>query len=260
MPVTQPGPSTAEGGRSGGRKRRVLGTLAVLFGVLPLLAAGGVTFTAVKNHQIQTGNDAFIPAAWHNLRTDEIFPDLLREPSASGRPDSGGQPAPGWVRQTIAEESDCRTALTAGLAEAATAHGCTTVLRATYVDAGGEAAATVALCVLGSHDDVLAVERSGFSVVADHPGAVVIPVPAAKTAAAGWRASRGYGGGAMSPTLFGPYLAAITVGPTDPDRRYGDLPGQWKSSGRTETRVYRSLAIDLLYAFSHSFDEAVNGR
>ncbi|MEV4497419.1 hypothetical protein AB0J84_17175 [Micromonospora arborensis] len=252
-PAPQPATPNAEGGRSG-RKRRILGTLTIVFGVLPLLAAGGLAFAAVKNHRIQTGNDAFIPAAWHNLRTDEIFPDLLREPS------TGGQQAPGWVRQGIVKDSDCKKALMPRLASVAVENGCTTVLRATYVDAGGEAAATVALCVLGSNDQARTIERSGLSVVADHPGPMVVPVAVPKTAAAGWRTSLGYGGGTMSPTLFGPYLAAITVGPTDPDRRYANLPGEWKSSGQPESLVYQSLSTDLLFAFSHSFDKAVDGR
>ncbi|GIG92279.1 hypothetical protein [Plantactinospora endophytica] len=232
----------------------MFGVLAAVLGVLPLLAAGGLVFSAVKNHRIQTGNDAFIPAAWHNLRTDEIFPDLLRDPAA------GAGQSTGWLRQGIAEQSGCKEALVERLAEVAVAQGCTAVLRATYVDAGGEAAATIALCVLGSNDQALAIERSGFSVVADRPGPMVVPVAVPKTAAAGWRTKLGYGGGTDSPTLFGPYLAAITVGPTDPDRRYGDLPAGWTATEEQELRIYQTLAMDLLGAYSRSFDRAVNGR
>lgn len=231
----------------------MLGLLAVLLGVFPLLAAGGLVLNAVKNHRIQTGNDAFLPAAWHNLRTDEIFPDLLREPSPEG------QQSAGWTRQGIAKESDCAEALVERLAKTAVEQGCTTVLRATYVDAGGEAAATVALCVLGSNEQATAVDRSGFNVVADNPGPMVIPVPVPKTAAAGWQTKLGYGGGTDSPTLFGPYLAAITVGPTDPKRRYGDLPDGWGAE-KQELRIYQTMAIDLLSAYSHSFSAMVDGQ
>ncbi|MEO3747113.1 hypothetical protein [Plantactinospora sp. B5E13] len=232
----------------------MIGVLAAVLAVFPLLAAGGLVANEIKNRRIQISNDAFIPLAWHNLRADEIFPDVLNEPSTLG------QHSRGWVRQGVAEESDCTEALVAKLAEIAVREGCTTALRATYVDTGGEAAATIALCVVGSNDQVATITGAGFSVVADRPGPMVIPVAVPKTAAAGWQKKLGYGGGTEGASPFGPYLAAITVGPADPNRRYGKLPADWKHTGEQELRVYQILARDLLGAYSRTFDNTVKGQ
>ncbi|MEH1163913.1 hypothetical protein V6V47_00845 [Micromonospora sp. CPCC 205539] len=225
--------------------------LFIALGVLPLLAAGGLTFASVRNHGIQIGNDAFAPVAWHNLRSDEVFPDFLRDTSMVEK-----QPQ-GWSRQGIAEESDCPTALTKELAQIAVAQGCTTALRATYVDVGGEMAATIALCVVGSYEQAGAVVRQ-FGL-GSAPKPMVYPVAVPGTAAAEWTGKLVYAGGTQQvglPTNSPPYFVAITVGPLDARRQYGRLPDEWQLYGRSERTTYQSVAGDLLGAFARSFDQA----
>ncbi|WP_406044566.1 hypothetical protein OG799_08835 [Micromonospora sp. NBC_00898] len=233
----------------------MFGTLAVVLGVVPLLLAGALTFAAVKNHRIQVSNDAFAAVAWHNLRSDEVFPDFLQDTSLAR------QQPPGWSRQGMAKASDCSQALAEELAKAAVAQGCTTALQATYVDIGGEMAATVALCVVGSYQQAGAVVAQ-FDV-ASAPGPMVYPVAVPGTAAAGWNKKLAYAGGTHAvglSTNSPPYFVAITVGPLDARRQYGRLPGDWAISGRGERKVYQGVADDLLGAYARAFDMTVSGR
>ncbi|WP_120687737.1 hypothetical protein [Micromonospora musae] len=252
-PVGVPQPSPADTGRPRGRKRRVFGILATISAVVPLVLAGGLTYAAIKNHRIQTGNDAFAAVAWHNLRTEEVFPDFLRDPYLTGE-----QPQ-GWARQGLAEQKDCRGVLADKLTEAVIAQGCVSVLRATYVHVGGDMAATVALAVVGSYQQATEIaEELGSERVP-----MVVPMAVPGTAAAGWSRKLAYAGRARSvglATNSPPYVAAITVGPLDPRRQYGKLPGDWAISGRSEQKLYQGVADELVGGYARTFDHLANGR
>ncbi|MET7748397.1 hypothetical protein [Micromonospora sp. NPDC005367] len=226
--------------------------LAAAFGVVPLLLAGVATFVVVKNHRIQTGNDAFAAVAWHNLRTDEVFPDFLKDTTVVLE-----QP-PGWSRQGIAEQKDCRGVLADKLTEAVVAQGCVSVLRATYVHIGGDMAATVALCVVGSYQQATEIEEEFSSENAP----MVVPLAVPGTAAAAWNRKLAYAGRARSvglDTNSPPYVAAVTVGPLHA-RQYGKLPGEWAISGRAEQKLFQGVADEVVGAFARSFDNLANGR
>ncbi|MEU4679269.1 hypothetical protein [Micromonospora sp. NPDC023737] len=239
-------------GRPRGRKRVVFGMLAVAFGVVPLLLAGVAMFVVVKNHRIQTGNDAFAAVAWHNLRTDEVFPDVLNDP------DEVGEKPPGWSRQGIAEQKDCQGVLADKLTEAVIAQGCVSVLRATYVHIGGDMVATVALCVVGSYQQATEIEEELRLETAP----MVVPLAVPGTAAAGWSRKLAYAGRAKSvglDTNSPPYVAAVTVGALNV-RQYGKLPGEWATGGRHEQRVFQGAADEVVGAFARTFDNLANGR
>ncbi|MER7442570.1 hypothetical protein [Micromonospora avicenniae] len=230
----------------------VLGMLAAAFGVVPLLLAGVATFVVIKNHRIQTGNDAFAAVAWHNLRTDEVFPDFLNDPYQVGE-----QP-PGWSRQGMAEQKDCQGVLADKLTEAVIAQGCVSVLRATYVHIGGDMVATVALSVVGSYQQATEIAEEFSSENAP----MVVPLAVPGTAAAGWNRKLAYAGRARSvglDTNSPPYVAAVTVGPLDA-RQYGKLPGEWAISGRAEQKLFQGVADEVVGSFARSFDNLANGR
>jgi hypothetical protein len=238
-----------------GAKRKAFGIVFAALSGLPLLLGVGIVAKAYSNHQIQISNDAFVAGAWHNLRTDQVFPDYLAYSVA----DKGSR---AWTRQGIAKESSCEEALRKDFAAAATAKGCKTTLRATYVDIGGDVAATMAVIVFGSNDDAKAVANEEFNY-ANGPGPLVFPVAVPGTPAAKWTKDRALAGGAQKVGLSiydEPYVVASSVGPADGSRAVGKLPGQWKIDGKGETRTYADLSNDLVITFALNFDEAMTGK
>ncbi|MFI7607360.1 hypothetical protein ACIBTV_19755 [Micromonospora sp. NPDC049366] len=235
-----------------GRARRVVGLLMVVLGVCPALAGVGVIVKAYSNHRIQIKNDAFMAVAWHNLRTDEIFPNQVDLAD-------GGAP---WTRQGIAEETSCDKAFRADFAKLLAARTtCTTALRATYVDVGGATAATIGVAVVGTYQEARDV-TSGEFAAQERPGPLVFPVAVKNTPAARWSKELAWAGGAVPVGLdVGPtpphYVAAITVGPTDP-RDYGALPDQWAPSARGERLAYVDLARALIPAYSAHLYEVMS--
>jgi hypothetical protein len=219
--------------------------------VFPMLIGGVVVLQAYKNHQIQVSNDAFAPVAWHNLKAEQIFPDYLGWPH-------GDEETRAWSRQGIAKETSCTEALRKDFAAVATAKGCKTVLRATYVHIGGDVAATIALVVLDSAGEVEAVTEEFYW--AKDPGPLVFPVAVPGTPAAKWVKERALAGGATGVGGGTPYVAAISVGPADGSRDIGVLPEEWRLDGEEETHGYSSTSDILLRGFAHELDNTIMGR
>ncbi|MFD8565955.1 hypothetical protein [Streptomyces sp. NPDC059639] len=235
MPYYTP-PPPGFGTKPPGKARRIWGIVILVVGVLPLLAGAAVFAANVKDGRITQFNDAYAPKAWHNLRSDVLFPDKLSD--VGSRLEN-----PGWVRQGIAKPAQCDEVLSGKLRQQATDGGCKTVLRATYVDNGGEAAATVSLIVL--RDSAAAKELSDQYVdVAETAGPTVKPYPVPKTEASSWSKSNALAGyitqmsAGTSPT---PYVLALSTGPLDPERSWGQLPAPWKFAQESEVRAYERL-------------------
>ena len=238
-----------------GTKRKVFGAVFAALSALPLLLGGGIIAKAYSNHQIQVSNDAFVPVAWHNMRTDQIFPDYIGYSIS----DKGTR---AWTRQGIAKESSCEEALRKDFAELATDKGCKTTLRATYVDIGGDIAATLAVIVFGSNDDADAAANDEFNWAAA-PGPLVYPVAFPGTASAKWTKDHAYAGDAEKVGLDiydEPYVVAGSAGPADGSRPVGKLTGQWKSDSRGELSAYRNLVNNLVTTFALNFDTAMTGK
>ncbi|MFE9651873.1 hypothetical protein [Micromonospora sp. NPDC006431] len=234
-----------------GTKRKVFGILFAALSIFPMLIGGVVVLQAYKNHQIQVSNDAFNPVAWHNLKTDEIFPDYLGWPR-------GDEETRAWSRQGIAKEASCEEALRKAFAEALTAKGCKAVLRATYVHIGGDAAATIAVIVLDSYAEAKPVVEEFYW--AKDPGPLVVPVAVPGTPAATWVKARAFAGGATGIGFDMPYVAAISVGPADGTRNIGVLPGEWKLDGEEDMRSYPDMSDILLRGYAQVLDYAITGR
>jgi len=223
--------------------------------VPPLLLGCGIVAKAYSNHRIQVSNDAFAPVAWHNLRTDQVFPDHIGYSIAD-------KDSRAWSRQGIAEESSCEQALRKDFAATATDNGCKTTLRATYVTIGGDVAATMAVIVFGSNEDADAVANEEFNY-ANAPGPLVFPVAFPGTPAATWTKDHAYAGGAQKVSLSiydAPYVVAASIGPVDGTRPVGKLTGQWKSDSRGEFRAYQDVASNLVLTFALNFDTAMTGK
>jgi hypothetical protein len=213
-------------------------------GILPLLAGIGIEANNFRNAQQQVPNNDFVPKAWHNLESDQIFPDYLTNTSS---PANTG----GWSRQGIAREATCEEALLEDFKKAAQAAGCKTVLMATYVDSSGSIAATVGLVVLDSPENAETLGAQ-FSSTTDQ-GPLVHPVGFPKTAADDWVAVAGAAHYFHTEDVS-PYLLAISIGTTEAPRSAGDLPEPWAYQERYENARWISIGAHLL----RSFDGALN--
>jgi hypothetical protein len=230
-----------------------VGILLIVIGIFPVLAGVAVVAKNFINARQQTSNDAFVPKAWHNLRTDEVFPDHIGTPGTHDE-------SQGWSRQGIAKEASCAEAFRADFAKSAAGFGCTTALRATYVNIGGGMAATLAIGVVGSYQQANGLAAQ-YDWAAD-PGPMVFPVAVAGTAAAQWDKKQAMAGGAVVVGLSNvgpPYVAAITVGPVDDSRDYRTLPGEWKANARGEHSIYWHVASELVTAYARQFDATMVG-
>ncbi|MFB9903808.1 hypothetical protein [Allokutzneria oryzae] len=247
QPQPQPGKPKGSGRRKGG-------LALILLGVLPLLLSGAIVGQAISNSRQLISNKAFVPKAWHNLRTDEIFPEHLG--ARAGRAEQ-----PGWSRQAIAKESGCAEALRTDFGKSAMAQGCVTTLRGTYVDIGGTFAITLAVVVVGSYEQAQLVAEEYFW--ATDPGPLVQPVAAPGTPAAEWTKDKPIAGGATSVGLSTnrpPYVVAVSVGPADGSRDVRSLPGEWKGDSQGEARVYQNVVADVLNDFAIGFNDIMRGK
>ncbi|MEJ3749693.1 hypothetical protein WEI85_45820 [Actinomycetes bacterium KLBMP 9797] len=249
-PPLQPPPAA----KPKGRKRKAFGIVLAVLSVFPMLAGGAVLAQAYSNHQIQVPNSEFAPVAWHNLRSDQIFPDYL----AYGSRDAGSRT---WSRQMIAKEASCQEALRKDFAAVATANNCRTVLRATYVHIDGSVAATIGLVVLGSNNDAKALANEDFDLTAE-PGPLVYPVAAPGTPAAKWTKERALAGNAIKIGLSlneEPYVVATSVGSIDTARAVGQLPEEWDMHASDEIGAFGNYSSNLVLEFANRFDQAMRG-
>jgi hypothetical protein len=201
---------------------------------------------AIINGQQETTNNAFAAVAWHDLTSDQIFPDYLTDISV-------GDNLRGWSRQGIARETSCADAFRQDFAEKLAGAGCKTALRATYVDMSGTVAATLGVAVVNSYADANAVNQE-FNWSAG-TGPLVNPVAVANTPAASWNKDLAMAGGAEIiglSTTSPPYLAAISVGPVDNSRTWTSLPGQWSSDAKSQQGIFRNVSSQVISAYGRS--------
>ncbi|MFF7951700.1 hypothetical protein [Streptomyces griseorubiginosus] len=244
--------------KSKGGARKVFGILLVLFAVIPLLGTALTVYKTVQSSKERNSNDAFIPKAWHNLQSDDIFPARITSETV-------GSDASVWARQGISKNTSCEAAFTADLARDVTANGCKVVLRATYTDLSGEIAATIGLVVADSPAAANAVDSKIERIQSDAAGSdrapTVRPFAVPGTQAADWSEKMGIGG--ASAQVFmpdSPYAVTITTGPTDPARPVGQLPEPWTFIGWEERHPYRETAQALAAIYAEDLRRTVLGK
>ncbi|RAJ74924.1 hypothetical protein K377_06691 [Streptomyces sp. PsTaAH-137] len=222
-----------------GKARRVWGIITLVVGVLPVLIGAGLFAANVKDARITKFNDPYADVAWHNLKSDVLFPDKVSD--VHSRYEN-----PGWVRQGIAQPAKCDEALSGKLLQQATDGGCKTVLRATYVDNGGESVATVSLIVLRNTAASQQLSDQYPDPNSDEPASPdVTPYPVAKTPASEWSkrsALVGSVSGVVAGTTPTPYVMALSMGSVDTQRDWGHLPEPWAFTQKHETQQYGRLA------------------
>ncbi|MEV2218261.1 hypothetical protein AB0E01_00085 [Nocardia vinacea] len=239
-----PVPPVPAGKPKGGK---VSGLLLMILGVFPVLLGCGVIVKAIINGQAVTTNNAFAAVAWHDLTSEQIFPDYLTDISI-------GDNLQGWSRQSIAKETSCAEAFRQDFAEKLASSGCKTALRATYVDIGGTVAATLGVAVVNSYEAADAVSLQ-FPWNDAGTGPLVYPVAVPNTPAASWNKDLTMAGGAETiglATTSPPYVAAISIGPVDNSRTWTSLPGQWSSDARSQKRIFQDLSTQVLLAYTRS--------
>lgn len=253
-PAYQPGPP----GKPKGGVRKFFGILLCLFAVLSLLGTALTVYKTIQNSRDLNSNDEFIPKAWHNLPSDELFPDRLVHEAASGDVQL-------WARQGIAEGTSCEEAFPDGYADNVMADGCKSVLRATYVDPGSDMAATIGLVVANSPAHATEIEaeiqEDQSEGLRETRVPTVRPFTVSGTAAADWSDDMAVGG--ASEQIFmtdSPYTVAVTVGPIDPTRAVGQLPEPWDFLGYQEKYPYRDVAKTLATSYAGDLRKTVLGK
>ncbi|MET7689645.1 hypothetical protein ABZT06_16985 [Streptomyces sp. NPDC005483] len=229
-----------------------------MFGIIPLLGTALVIFKTVQGSTDQNSNDAFIPVAWHNLRSDEIFPDRFTSKTV-------GDDARVWARQGIAEGASCKEAFSADFSADVMAGRCKFALRATYTDVSGEMAATIGLVVANTPADAemieSKIERIQSDAVASGRAPTVQPFAVRGTQAAAWAGKMGIGGAARQIYMpDSPYTVTVTTGPTDPARTVGQLPEPWTFIGFEERLPYRNTAQALAAIYADDLRRTVLGK
>ncbi|MEU7763769.1 hypothetical protein AB0B25_01390 [Nocardia sp. NPDC049190] len=225
---------------------KISGIILIVLGVFPLLLSCAILVNGSINARQVTTNDAFAAVAWHNLTSDEIFPDYLTDRYTHDT-------LQGWSRQGIATETSCAEAFRQDFSDVLDDAGCKTALRATYVDISGTVALTLGVAVVSSYDEAYAVNQE-FNWSAG-PGPLVNPVAVANTPAASWNKNLAMVGGAELvglSTTSPPYLAAISVGPVDDSRTWTSLPDQWSYAAKSQQGIFRNVSSQVLGAYCRS--------
>jgi hypothetical protein len=162
--------------------------------------------------EIATALAAEIASRWERLPAGTIFPPRIPYADVAGNTSTA-------TLVGIAPATACRDALEpAALTEIGSAN-CRTMLRATYVSAGGMLAATVGVAVLPSPASA---GRALASVSPLEPGSGMYAVPFAGTIA---NAFTNMARGSAGVQVAGPYLVMYTAGYTD------GLPGRAVDAG-----------------------------
>ncbi|NEY31203.1 hypothetical protein GTU99_03105 [Streptomyces sp. PRKS01-65] len=226
---------------------------------MPLLGAAFAVYRNFTNARQQDSNDAFISKAWHNLKSDQIFPDRLTRVTAYGRSEM-------WARQGIAKGTACEEAFPDGFVNDVMADRCKVVLRATYTDLGGKMAATFGLVVAGSPDQsreiVSQINQDQSEKIDTVHMPTVRPFPVPGTVAAEWSDGMGIGGASSKVFMVpeSPYAVTVTVGPIDPSRSVGRLPEPWDLMAHREKRPYLGVAQHLVSIYAGEVQRTVQGQ
>lgn len=180
------------------------------------LAVGGfalhaeLTRTATAAEAAAAGREE-IATRWQRLPAGQLFPASISYLSPGQQPTTA-------VRVGIAPATSCAAALDPAAAAIFRAHGCRTVLRATYADASGSLAVTVGVVVLRSTAAAQSAV-SALTISSGHPGVRAVSFPG--TRAAGYSdAQRGWFHATASAA---PYAFLYAAGFADGRRGTGDL-------------------------------------
>jgi hypothetical protein len=165
-------------------------------------------FSVAQQRRIMTWQ---MTRRWRAESAGHIFPQTVRYDLPGYALDSSQGLVLAAHRLGIATKTSCAAGLTAEAARILVAHGCSAVLRASYVDASGSLVATVAVAVLP--DDAAA--RAATDALAGTPGrnlALVRSLRVASTAAAHFGDAQRQ----LSRTVYGgPYVIMTTAGFAD---------------------------------------------
>jgi hypothetical protein len=187
------------------RRLAALVTLVIL-GVAAVLAGGiglrrELTRGATKA-EAAAALAAEIGSRWERLPAGTIFPPTISYPDAAGNTATA-------TLVSIAPRAACQAALEPAAALDFRRLHCITMLRATYVSAGGALAATVGIGVMRSPAAAGLAESDLLPV---SPGSALYTVPYAGTITASFT---NLARGAAGVQVAGPYLLLYTAGYTD---------------------------------------------
>ncbi len=177
----------------------VVGAAAVLAGGIGLRRE--LTRGATKA-EIAAALAAEIGSRWERLPAGTIFPETISFQDVAGNTATA-------TLVGIAPRAACQAALEPAAALKIRQLHCTTMLRATYVSAGGALAATVGIGVLHSP---AAAGQAESDLLPVSPGSALYTVPYAGTITAGFT---NLARGAAGVQVAGPYLFLYTAGHTD---------------------------------------------
>lgn len=210
------GPAVQPGGRRPRRRK------SALFALLLVVGLGGLAVAAVgMAHRILPRQ--FTPAQQREITGWEMARRWRALPAGTIFPASVSYTVPGTDldsidglkltarRLAISQPESCAAAFTAAAGRILDRYGCTTVLRATYVDASGSMVATVAVAVLPAKApaSVVLTDLQGTQAGAAGP-VLTFPVPGTSAAAFG-TGQRQLSAGISA----GPYVILSTAGFAD---------------------------------------------
>jgi hypothetical protein len=213
------------------RRRRGSAAVLALIIVGVLAVAGGAAGLAraltrpATPAQAAVAARAEVASRWERLPAGQIFPARLGYVDVD-------QSRQYLTRAGIAPRAGCARAADPAVAQVLDRAGCTTMLRATYVDASGTLAVTVGVAVMTSPAAALrvgqAVSTTGYT------GLAAYPVPGTAASRFGNAQRQLFG---LSLAGHGPYLILDTGGFTDGRPRAG-------SPGPPLTNLLSSLLSD----------------
>jgi len=211
-----PGPPSRPGA-GGGRRRR-----SAVFALLLVAALGGLSvaavgiahgllprhFTAAQRRQI---SDWEMERRWRVLPTGKIFPASVSYTVPGADLNSSDALTLQAQRLAISPAVRCADAFEPNAERVLSLLGCSTVLRATYLDASGSMVATITVTVLPGSAAARAAYDGLPDTAAGEPGPA-LAFPVAGTPAAGFgEAERQLSAGAAA----GPYVILSTTGFSD---------------------------------------------
>ena len=198
------------------RRRFAVFTVLLVAGLAGLaFAAVGIAhavlprqFTAAQRRQI---SDWEMERRWRELTTGKIFPAAVSY-TVPGTDFNGGSDLTLQAqRLVIGQTTSCASAFDPAAGSLLARHGCSTVLRATYLDASGSIVATIAVAVLPGTTAASAAYDALGATGASAPGpALALAVPG--TPAAGFDDDERQ---LSSGVAAGPYVILATAGFAD---------------------------------------------
>jgi len=216
MPPGLPG-RPAPGSRLARRRRRfTVFTVLLVVGLAGLaFAAVGIAhavlprqFTAAQRRQI---SDWEMQRRWRVLTAGKIFPASVSYPVSAADLNSTSSLILQAQRLAISPVSSCAAAFDPAAGRVLSQHGCSTVLRATYLDASGSMVATIAVAVMPGSTAAMSAYNGLPGTAAGEPGpAQAFPVPGTPAAGFGDAERR-----LSSIEHAGPYVILSTAGFTD---------------------------------------------